>query len=481
MFDFAYTLNYSNPDYFKQLKDFYTRTFNMHNFIEKIHRFINQDHRGAMILCIALLLAMTAYGDAEQKFYPDLEILGETNRSALSYQPGEEMIFTFTLKCGDTKPGEWFLRYIRKGDDGETFQGKAPASEPLVVKTKLDKPGFVSVDVWLVDAKNNPLKRNESNSSKIYFYAGAAVHPEKLDDCGEPKDFDAFWARQKQRLAAVPFRDTTECKLVRETKASKVYALSIPCAGPRPATGYMVIPNGAKEKSLKAKITFFGYSAKPQQVPTWTLGGHIVLSLNAHGQELGKDEAYYKEFFKSIRTEKYSYAFDPEQNKDPENCFFNGMVMRALRGLEYLKTRPEWNGKDLIAEGGSQGGLQTMWVAALDPDVTVAKPSITWCCDMAGTTKAKRLHGGWRIPYVPELDYYDPVFMAKRIKTADVTIRRAGLGDYTCPPSGLAISYKNLATPHKSITWVQGSNHGFVPKKSEVIVWSTKEDANKAK
>jgi len=63
--------------------------------------------------------------------------------------------------------------------------------------------------------------------------------------------------------------------------------------------------------------------------------------------------------------------------------------------------------------------------------------------------------------------------MAKRIRNAEVVITRAGLGDYTCPPSGLAISYNNLATPRKTIRWVQGSDHSFVPKKSEVIVWTT--------
>ena len=71
--------------------------------------------------------------------------------------------------------------------------------------------------------------------------------------------------------------------------------------------------------------------------------------------------------------------------------------------------------------------------------------------------------------------------MAKRIKNARVEITRAGLGDYTCPPSGLAISYKNIASPNKSIKWVQGSDHGFVPAGSEVIVWSTMKKADKKK
>ena len=63
--------------------------------------------------------------------------------------------------------------------------------------------------------------------------------------------------------------------------------------------------------------------------------------------------------------------------------------------------------------------------------------------------------------------------MAKRIKFARVDIRRAGLGDNICPPSGLAICYRNLAAPRKSIRWVQGSDHSFVPAQSEVIVWKT--------
>ncbi len=46
----------------------------------------------------------------------------------------------------------------------------------------------------------------------------------------------------------------------------------------------------------------------------------------------------------------------------------------------------------------------------------------------------------------------------------DVT--RAGLGDYTCPPTGVAAFYNNLTCP-KKIKWVQGSTHGYMPPSSE--------------
>lgn len=90
------------------------------------------------------------------------------------------------------------------------------------------------------------------------------------------------------------------------------------------------------------------------------------------------------------------------------------MVLRLMRSLEFLKSLPQWDGKNLKVSGGSQGGLQTIWAAALDPDVTEADSSITWCCDFAGPTIGRL--GGWRPEYVPALNYYDAANHAKRIK-----------------------------------------------------------------
>ena len=43
---------------------------------------------------------------------------------------------------------------------------------------------------------------------------------------------------------------------------------------------------------------------------------------------------------------------------------------------------------------------------------------------------------------------------------------QAGLGDYTCQPSSLAILWNNLKCP-KTIVWMQGSEHGYVPPEYE--------------
>ncbi len=391
------------------------------------------------------------------------------------FAPGEEMTFTLNVDFQGQKPtSDYFVNWSRTGDDGKKASGKAKVVEgqPIVIKTSLDRPGFVRIYATLVDRNGrNVMKRDpkRGNSSPVFFDGGAGVEIDKLQGVPEPEDFDAFWAKQKAKLDAVPVK--AEMKKVRTGKRADVYAVKVDCAGPRPVTGYLTIPINAKEKSLPAIVNYQGYGISVQRAPGDGAGNAIVFTINAHGYDLDQDAAYYKKFFEGIRSNGKSYAFDKKQNSDPETAYFNGMALRVMRSLQFVKTLPQWDGKNLRANGGSQGGLQTVWAAALDPDVTNATPSIPWCCDLGGITKG-RLAAGWRLEYTRALDYFDPINHAKRIK-CPVTITRAGLGDYTCPPSGVAILYNNIKSP-KKIIYYQGSTHGYVPPKAQTFVQEQK-------
>ena len=81
----------------------------------------------------------------------------------------------------------------------------------------------------------------------------------------------------------------------------------------------------------------------------------------------------------------------------------------------------------------------------------------------ASRAERKASGDGWYIPWTESMGYYDAVNWAKRIPgTCRTNITRAGLGDYCCPPMGLAKLYNNIPG-NKSIKWVQGSRHGYVP------------------
>ncbi len=406
-----------------------------------------------------------------------VELIGKTDRNPVEYAVGDTITFTLTADIGEQKPTvDYFINWSRTGDDGKTEKGKAKLADGAVtIKTSLDRPGFVRIYATLTDRNGRNMKRNvmqwgQERSINIFFDGGAAAAVSEIKQAApEPEDFDAFWVKQKARLAEVPLK--AKMDKLDSKNGNDVYAVSVDCAGPRPVTGYLTIPEGAADKSLPARVIFQGYGVGKQGIQGGSKN-EIQFQINAHGFELGKDDAFYKAFGESIKSNGQGYAFDPKQNANAEEAYFNHMALRLMRSLEFVKQLPQWNGKSLIAQGGSQGGLQSIWAASLDQDVTNCQSDVTWCCNMAGNEVDKRLFGGWYIKYVPALGYYDAVNHAKRIK-CPVTITRAGLGDYVCPPSGLAVLYNNITAP-KKIFWVQGSDHGYVPTKPERFMLEAK-------
>ena len=427
-------------------------------------------------LLFTAALGLAACASANE--FDKMMLKGTTDHAdPVSYKIGEPIVFTVRTEAIDSVPAVEGLRvkWVRTGDDGRREEGFSPfvIGDTCVVTTSLDRAGFVRLEAALVDASGKRVERDckapgapdWQPTKTVFFDGGAGVAVDEIRQwTPEPKDFDAFWAKEKELAKGVPLKATR--KDVKTVNGCRIYELDVDCFGPSPVSGYLFIPEGAAAKGCGARIAFQGYGFYRQGCPEWAAWGcrqknEIFLEINAHGYELGREDAYYKEFGDGIRTPQYSYAFSPEENARPETAYFRYMAHRVMRALAYLKSLPEWNGRDLIAEGGSQGGLQTSWAAGLDPDVSLARPSITWGCDYGATEPGGRLHGNWFIKHTPGIDYFDAVNHIKRAK-CPVEITRAGLGDYTCPPSGLAAYYNAIPGP-KSIRWVQGSQHGLVP------------------
>lgn len=407
--------------------------------------------RLVFLSCSLLISSLTLWGG-------ELTFSGIADKPMPLYQPGEKMVFKVQL-LDDSKPiAGKKLKWRRTGDDAKTETGDAVSleTEPLAISTSLEKPGFVRIEVWVLDEKEQPLV--DAKKQQIRFDGGAGVEVEKLASIPEPADFDGFWAKQKARLAAVPLKFTlTEAPSTHPDFV--VYDVKIDCAGGKPVSGYLTKPKDSAPKTLKAEIQFMGYGVDPAFIQYSP--GTLTFVINPHGIENGKDADYYKALKEGELKE---YAFKNDENAKPETCYFNGMILRALRALEFLKIQPEWNGRDLTSGGGSQGGFQCLIAAALDKDVTRCVAGIPWCCDLGGITLG-RLRG-WRPDYADGLGYYDPVNMAKRIQCE--TSINAGLGDYTCPPSGVCVLYNNIKAP-KQLELSQGRTHGFMPPNPQKI------------
>src|SRR5690606_14522962 len=76
-------------------------------------------------------------------------------------------------------------------------------------------------------------------------------------------------------------------------------------------------------------------------------------------------------------------------NEDRDTSYFLRMYLSCYRAAEYLKTRPEWDGRTLVVMGTSQGGQQTLVTAGLHPDITAALALVPAGADMLAPEKGR--------------------------------------------------------------------------------------------
>ncbi len=375
-----------------------------------------------------------------------------TDKPDAMYQPGEKMTFSLVfLEDGKPAAGRE-LRWQRRGDDGKEEKGTlTSAAEPVTITTSLEQPGFVRLTVTPLDENHKPYKFSSGyeKGKDFHFECGAGVQPEKLTTVPEPENFDAFWQEQKKKLAEVPLK--AEQKPI-EVKNPKLvgFDVQIDCAGGKPVSGYFTKPKDAAPKSLPATVSFHGYGVRGANIPN--VENMLALDINAHGIANGQPKEYYEALQKG---ELANYGF--KNNDSPETSYFLGMFLRLMRALEFMKAQPEWDGKNLIVTGGSQGGLQSLAAAGLDPQVTFCLVNKPWCCDLGGITLGRQR--GWRPDYTPAMGYFDAANHAKRIK--GFVLVDSGLGDYVCPPSGITAMFNNIPGEAKQLIYMQGTTHSF--------------------
>lgn len=400
------------------------------------------------------------------------------------YKVGERMEFRLRLDDAyDIPEGGYFVKWRMFDDDGKSSEGREPLplKDEIVLATTLAAPGFVRVSAEVVDgngkAVRTPLKRDHD---RIFFEGSAGAGVDQITQTNAaPPDFAEYWRRELQRLCATPLEVVSKEECETPRKDVRIYAVAVraPKRHTRPAsariddvdvvTGFLAVPRD-ETKKYPARVEFQGYGVHEQRTPQWFDGSFITFFVNAHGARLNAPREYYDKLKSDLKTldsrgREWDYGLNPEENASPDTSYFNGVAMRACRALQFVKSLECWNGRDLVTSGGSQGGMQSIAAAALDRAVTRVECQIPWCCDIP-SGDSKRIRQIWGAPWSPGMGYYTAANFAKLINSnATVEITRAALGDELCPPAGVAAFYNALEC-RKSITWLQGSTHGYVPQ-----------------
>ncbi len=391
----------------------------------------------------------------------DPELSAVTEKQDARYKIKEEIVFRIELKDKDGKavPGKE-IAYEISGDGGLKRQAKFLSSgQPFEVKASLDRPGFVL------------LKTSLTENPKIRMDAGAGVEPEKITpSTPEPADFDAFWKKQIDTL----MNRTQDMKAsVREVDAGPkwkgqctMYDIRLE-DGVLNATGTLAVPEAAKGKKCPLIMMFNGASGigsgSPDSMSQAVNYNAIVFHMNLHDTPniVKKDEIAKYRKFPAIHQYQYRDA------DDPEKYGMKDIFLRVIRCKEYLKTRPEWDGKTIIVRGGSLGGAQAIVAAAFDPKVVLCVAGAPAMCnhwgDPAGwprllkmsryATDKTRQEAARKV-----LPYYDIANFARRVRCE--TIFSVGFIDTACCPSSVYAAYNVLPAAKKVMNEVPRGDHG---------------------
>ena len=388
----------------------------------------------------------------------------------------------------------------------------------LVETTAMDQPGMLRITADVADAEGNLLREYRTGYSKVMLQGAVLID---AGDVGtvvqEPEDFDQFWADSIALLPSADLVGLREVEVPERKNMFKAYEVYVKCYGLESDTksgetftaGYLAFPKDAAKGSLGITVTFQGQGLSPIE-PRY-VDNFITFNCLAHSVDLaelikyktennpGSKSDYYNHFLNLAEDDKAvwgedTYGMSPTVNADREKVYYRQMLLRDYQAVEFLlkyfsstsdateyngidvgSWAGLWNGKVVDVNGGSQGGFQAIGVAALHPAVTSMSASIPWLCDIgAGTTKDPvdtYIGSGNRPAYAAGLDYVDSAFLAKRI-TCKTEIT-AGLGDPTCPPSGVMAMYNNLTNDKSaqdgpySLKFTQSMVHGFSKFSSE--------------
>ena len=277
----------------------------------------------------------------------------------------------------------------------------------------------------------------------------------------EPSDFTDFWEKAKAEQASVPLSFTREP--APEYSNDKVEAFLIKLKLDRRGRSlyaYLLVPRGAKPGSCPVVLTPPGAGVKTikrvAEGMNYAESGLVRLMTEIHGIDPRLPEPMFDDIRAAFET--YGAGYLRSGLDSPERYYMRHVYLGLVRSIDLLCSLPEWDGCNVIAQGGSQGGALAIVAAALDSRVTLCVANHPALADM-GAGSQPGLTGGYPHfsaalgDFTPEklrtMAYYDVVNFARHVSVP--TFLTWGYNDNTCPPTTSYAVWNTLQCPKESL------------------------------
>lgn len=278
----------------------------------------------------------------------------------------------------------------------------------------------------------------------------------------EPQDFRSFWQKNVEELKQVPMSYTKElykdyctdkidCYLVKlqiDKMGHSMYGFLFYPKNAQPGKHPVVLcPPGAGIKTIK----------DPMRNKYYAENGFVRFEVEIHGLDPRISSETFGEISRAFNDRNGGYLANGLENKDI--YYMKHVYVGLVRCIDFLTSLPEWDGKNVAVQGGSQGGALAIVAAGLDSRVTQCVANHPALRDMAGYA-AKGGTGGYphfcRQPQILSnkdclntLAYFDVVNFARYVKAP--TYLTWGYNDVTCPPTTSYAVWNTLKCTKESL------------------------------
>ena len=272
----------------------------------------------------------------------------------------------------------------------------------------------------------------------------------------EPEDFTQFWQSSVEQAAAFPLKYTLEPADEYSTADVECSLLRLYTDRTHSIYGYLFKPRGASAGSCPVVLCPPGAGVKtirnPERHIYYAEKGCIRLEMEIHGLDPRMPESSFAE----LQAAFGNYLQMGIESRD--RYYMKRVYLSLVRAIDFLTSLPEWDGRNVAVQGGSQGGALSLVAAGLDPRVTLCCANHPALADMAGYCEKGRTGGYPHFNKVPgfltaqaveTLSYYDVVNFARHI-TCPVRMTW-GYNDNVCPPTTSYAVWNTLSCPKEAL------------------------------
>lgn len=403
------------------------------------------------IKCFALAAALVLpLSTASAEMLPNVYVVFEPLHAGSIYKIGERAGWKIHTVLGAS-----YTRYnyelkennftILKSGEVDLSSGEA------TIETRLDHPGMLYLRLSFIGAPEpaGPVTAQELDRMTV----GAAVAPDEIKPAvDKPSDFDSFWAGKLAALKQVPINPKLE-PTASDRAGVELSTVTLDGLNSQ-VHGYLAVPAGGGKHPALVIYQYAGvYTLQKNAVTDRAAEGWLAFDVNAH--DMPPDQA----------TAPHDYA--KLGNTSRETSYFLNMYLRDTRALDYIQSRPDWDGKTIVIMGTSMGGQQSFATAGLNPGrVTAMIVNVPAGADFSADLHgSKRGYPNWSIddPRVVETArYFDTMNFAPAVKAKSSVA--FGFIDTTSPPYGILAAFNQIKGPKEAVPMVDSDHNHITPQ-----------------